>query len=220
MGNEATVNLRGAGLATLFDFGSKMIKEKKFNELDDILTENYGDYYDYIKNLPDEKVEEKKSIKSTIENTISKFVPGFTFKDENGKNRVEPFVVTEDHPDYETDIANRIINDKTVQELKLNIRPEDIMINGDGKIVVRIYHNNIPEIYRFDIIGDKVYVQAPLNKEYINFIDRMIYKFVTVPIDTITGRNIVSNANFVVDLDGINSDTAPGVIFRINDTAV
>lgn len=201
MGNEAVAT--NTRLTDYFSNLTKMVKDGKMNEFNNFIESNY-DGED-----PDDE-----------SNGDSSSIPGYIFKDENGKNRVEPFVVTEDHPDYEMDIANRIINDKTVQELKLNIRPEDIMINGDGKIVVRIYHNNVPEIYRFDIIGDKVYVQAPLNKEYINFVDRMIYKFVTVPIDTITGRNIVSNANFVVDLDGINSDTAPGVIFRINDTAV
>lgn len=220
MGNEAVVdtNLKGNGLANLFNYTTKMIKEHKHNELDDILTQNYGDYYDHVKNLPDEEPEKKE--KFNVKNIISSFTPGFLFKRENGEIKSEPVIITEDHPDYETDVVNIVVNNPTVKELKLNIRPEDVMINSDGKIVVRIFHNGVPEIYRFDIIQDKLYVQAPLNKEYINFNDRMIYKFVTVPINSIEGKNIVTNPNYFVDLDAINSDTAPGVIFRINDTAI
>lgn len=213
MGNEAlnneylgTIfeNVVGAALTCAIS-GLKKENDKNISSKISDITEKY-----LSKNM---SIEDNKDIDNEI-------TPGFLFKRENGEIESEPVIITEDHPDYETDVVNIVVNDPTVKELKLNIRPEDVMINSDGKIVVRIFHNGVPEIYRFDIIQDKLYVQAPLNKEYINFNDRMIYKFVTVPINSIEGKNIVTNPNYFVDLDAINSDTAPGVIFRINDTAI
>ena len=139
MGNEAIVDI-----------------DNEFNELNESIKELIEHDFNNTKKLFE------KNNGGIKYNEINNVTPGFLFS----QNQNENFSNFSDIDGFKNDdIINRIVNDDIIKELGFNIRSTDINLSN-GLILVNINHNNIIEPYRFDIIGDKLFIQAPLCQTY------------------------------------------------------
>lgn len=147
-------------------------------------------------------------VESSNENSDSQITPAFNIgytMNENGD--VEP--ITSSAEDSEKNVApcseiqEMIINDPNIREVYPSINKNDISISN-GLILVKIPREskeNEPEneVFRLDIIGNQIYIQAPLKNPIPNLETGIQYQFVSVPICTDLGKEILKNHNYIVD---------------------
>lgn len=110
---------------------------------------------------------------------------------------------------------NYIYENETIRELVPNIKPEDIFIGG-GLILLTVYRKEseetekkIPEQYRIDLRDGNILVQAPFNFDYIDRHTGYVYHFVSVPISSDLGKEILTTPNRKIETtDSINLEQA------------
>jgi hypothetical protein len=81
---------------------------------------------------------------------------------------------------------------------------------------MKVKKDNEDELYRIDVIGDRILVQAPYEYPYMWSLERT-YNYVAVPIDTELGKKILSEHNYKVKYnDDVNASES---IFRATQDA-
>ena len=95
------------------------------------------------------------------------------------------------------DVIDYIINNETIKELVPNVKADNVVIeNGMIILTVKRKGGTSVEKYRLDILNDgSLVVQAPFDFNYVNRMTGGIYHFVSVPIDSDLGRDILANEN-------------------------
>lgn len=122
---------------------------------------------------------------------------------------------------FTEDIYARLINDPVIKEINPEFSINDISLET-GFLLIKLPRtdesgNMVEEVFRMDIIDNKLYVQAPLNAPIPNPNNpQELFKFVAVPIDTEVGKNILTTFNYVVDTGDIDINTS---LFRLYEYA-
>lgn len=116
-------------------------------------------------------------------------------------------------------IIDRIINDPIIRKASPDIKVEDISFDGNI-ILINIRRKESSEIYRVDVgYDDRIYIQAPLNAPYVNFVDKMKYHYVAVPLDSEEGKKIITEENYKYNVANINESNMDDIILRIDQTS-
>jgi polyhydroxyalkanoate synthesis regulator phasin len=126
------------------------------------------------------------------------------------------------NPIPNNDIINRIIADEDLKAIYPSVTRNSIVIQN-GIITLLIprvdavdSENSYTEIFRIDYIGNQLYVQAPLTGPVESKDGTMVYNFVSVPMCSDIGKEILTSQNKSVDLEEVDLDTA---LFRDNEFA-
>ena len=141
--------------------------------------------------------EEKKEDEEKTESTESS--PAFNMSsytiDENGEVHQTTSSVADANGTVvpNDQIQDMIVNDSDLKEVYPSINRNDISIEN-GIILIKIPKDaEVEELYRLDLIGNQIYVQAPLDSPIENFY------YVSVPICTEIGKEILKNSNYIVN---------------------
>ena len=107
-----------------------------------------------------------------------------------------------------TGLANIIMNDPVIKELIPELKLEDIYV--DHHMLLMKVRRDEEEIYRIDIINNKILVQAPFETPYMCNHEK--YYFGAVPVESDLGKKILTTKNYKIKLtDDFKEDSC---IFR------
>lgn len=140
---------------------------------------------------------------------------GYTISEDGDVSEVTSSVEdTEKESVPSSDIQNIIINDPDIKEVYPSINRNDISIEN-GLILIKIpraisENSEEPsyEVFRLDIVGSQIYIQAPLKSPIPNLETGIQYYFVSVPLCTELGRKIIKNHNFTVEIADVDINSS------------
>lgn len=111
----------------------------------------------------------------------------------------------------DSEIYDMIVSDPDIKSVYPSINRNDILIEM-GLILIKIPKDNGDvELYRLDIVDNQIYVQAPLDTPVDN------NTFISVPVCTDVGKEILRNENYVVKLEDVDLENS---IFRSQQNEV
>ena len=94
------------------------------------------------------------------------------------------------------ELADIVINNSTIRELVPSVKKEDIYLN-QHMLMMKVKRGvGEDELFRIDIIGNNILVQAPY--EYPYPWGSTIYKYVSVPVSSEVGKKILQEKNYKV----------------------
>ena len=176
-------------------------------------------YEEYLKLHPEDDEPETDTAeeeKKEEERVIPAFTfNSFVFNDDGSITSMDSSQASAEAKEAgEEDIVNYIINNETIKELFPDLKADSVVIEN-GMIILTVKRNGgiSTEKYRLDIFTDgNLVVQAPFNFDYINRLTGGIYHFVSVPVDSDLGRDILANENRQITPDDFLD--IPKCIFR------
>jgi hypothetical protein len=197
------------------------IKQEDLFEADGRTVDLDKIYEEYIKLHPEDdepETDESETTNSTEEE--ERVIPAFTFNsfvfnDDGSIAYMDSSQASAEAKEAgEEDIVNYIINNKTIKELFPDLKEDSVTIEN-GIIILTVKRNGgiSTEKYRLDIFTDgSLVVQAPFNFDYVNRFNGGIYHFVSVPVDSDLGKDILTNENREITPDDFLD--VPKCIFR------
>lgn len=115
-------------------------------------------------------------------------------------------------------LAEKISQNETLRSYSPTLNKNDIYLNNHMLMLNLRRPDGSNEIFRVDIIGDTVLIQAPFENPCPLRGTDIKYNYIAVPVDSELGIKILSNANYKIkDEDKIDPAVS---IFRIDETAV
>ena len=114
------------------------------------------------------------------------------------------------------DVIDYIINNETVKELIPNIKASNVVVeNGMIVLTVKRKGGTSIEKYRLDILNDgTLVVQAPFDFDYVDRMTGGIYHFISVPVESDLGRDILANENRKITTEDLFDISIQNSIFR------
>ena len=171
--------------------------EKYDDHPEDDEPENYLEVDNFVKPFGGNIIREDDKV-------VPAFSTGYTI-DEDGN--VSNVTSSEEDVDKaqasSSDIQELIINDPIIKEVYPSINNNDIFFNN-GLVLIKVRRDSaesesVYEVFRLDIVGKQIYIQAPLSSPIPNLETGVQYCFVSVPLCTDLGKEIIKNHNYVVD---------------------
>lgn len=132
------------------------------------------------------------------------FTVGYTISEDGEVEQITSSIEDASTVSVEDDsILGRIIDDPDIRKIYPSINKNDITISN-GLILMKIPRKNpdgsdFDEVFRLDIIGNQVYIQAPLDAPLPNLNTGTLYNYASVPICTDIGREILTNNNYIIN---------------------
>lgn len=168
---------------------------------------------------PEKETEEEKKEDSKVVFMTDKFV-----FDENG-NPIQMDSSEQAAKAEQVDINeifDKIISNDTMKELVPDIKKDDLRFEN-GMILLNVKRDDNVETYRLDVKDQKIYVQAPMDMPYITSPRDsrgagIHYKFVSVPIDTDLGKEILTKSNYIVKM--VSVDFLGDIILRQENSSI
>lgn len=214
--------LVSSGVITKDDLYDDFGKRKNFLDI----IEQYDDHPEEDK-PEDDKVEEEKvensdnivpfggNIVVDDEQITPAFNIGYTISEDGDVSEVTSSAEdTEKESVPPSDIQDIIINDPDIKEVYPSINRNDISIEN-GLILIKVprtasENTEEPsyEVFRLDIVGSQIYIQAPLKSPIPNLETGIQYYFVSVPLCTELGKEIIKNHNFTVEISDVDINSS------------
>lgn len=215
--------LVSSGVITKDDLYDDFGKRKNFLDI----IEQYDDHPEEDES-EDDKVEEEKAENSDnvvpfggniVVDEEKQITPafniGYTITEDGDVSEVTSSVEdTEKESVPPSDIQDIIINDPDIKEVYPSINRNDISIEN-GLILIKIpraasENTEEPsyEVFRLDIVGAQIYIQAPLKSPIPNLETGVQYYFVSVPLCTELGKEIIKNHNYTVEISDVDINSS------------
>lgn len=168
-----------------------------------------------------ENDETVNSDEETEKEEVKESYPAFTINDyvfdADGTVRLRDSsskdVIKETIPD--TGLANIVMNNGVIKELIPELKAEDIFV--ENHMLLMKVRRDVDEIYRIDILGDNILVQAPTETTFQDLDSGEEYNFVAVPIDTELGKTILTTKDYKIK--ATDSICVKDSIFRLYQNA-
>ena len=195
----------------------KPVKEKKLSDMEKVVEMLYSGDINTDDLFDDEGVsvpinelagtDEVEEVENIIEDseydgeTIMPFNFGSFYMDDEG-NVIEATSSKADEINIDTNSDNSA-NNSIIDIINNDDDLKDIDIDNayidNGMLLIDVNRGENKETFRLDYYNNKLYVQAPMDSPIPDYNKQILYKYISVPVDSDIGKEILNNENYIVD---------------------